>query len=342
MSICIRHKDLRGYEFSLRTIRKFRCTSTVKSVSSFPRTVPEFWAKNENITEIAGKVKRIDGANLGMSKASLDFSNEYARNARLKPALLVSLPLATLTIGYGLKSSIMLGALFGPLAAAGFTYLLAHLTRDFGVRRQVELFRSWGGKPSITKLRHRDVSLNPYTRARYHQKAAELLGRPMPTVAEEEADPAAADSLYEAYSNVLLERTRDTKVFRLLFEELVSYGFRRNLLSMKTLGLWLCIFCTVCEAVLLVRVFRITGQIEASNALFAGLDLFLLLCWWLLITPNWVRRAADAYAERLLAASENLQTSVRASRTGAPRRPRRDATRATTEHAVHRPEEGST
>jgi hypothetical protein len=277
-----------------------------------------------------------------MTKANLDFSNEYSRNARLKPALLVSLPLATLAVGYGLKSSIMIGALFGPLAAAGLTYLLAHLTRDFGVMKQAELFRSWGGKPSITKLRHRNVSLNPHTRARYHQKAAELLGRPMPTVAEEEAEPAAADSLYEAYSNVLLERTRDTKVFRLVFEESVSYGFRRNLLSMKTLGFWLCVGCTLLEAFLVVRALRITGQIEISNAIFAGLDLFLLLCWWLVITPDWVRRAAEAYADRLLAASENLQTSVRSGRIGATSSPRRDVTRAMTGHGAHRPEEGST
>jgi hypothetical protein len=266
-----------------------------------------------------------------MSKPDLDFSSEYARNARLKPALLVSLPLLALAIGFGLKSSVMLAALYGPLAGAGFTYLLAHVTRDFGVRKQTELFRSWGGKPSVTRSRHRDVSLNLHTRARYHKKAAELLGTPMPTVAEEQADPAAADALYEAYSNVLLERTRDAKAFRLLFEELVSYGFRRNLLSMKPLGLWLCVFCSVIETSLLVRAFRITAQIEISNAIFVGVDLFLLFCWWLLITPDWVRRAAEAYAERLLAASESLQTRIRTSGTGRKRSPQQIRT-----HAVSR------
>jgi hypothetical protein len=260
-----------------------------------------------------------------MSKPDLDFSNEYARNARLKPALLMALPVGLLAAGFGLKSSVMLGVVFGPLAAAGFTYLLAHLTRDFGVRKQVELFQSWGGMPSITKLRHRDTSLNQYTRARYHVKAAELLGRPMPTALEEEADPGAADSLYEAYSNVLLERTRDTKAFRLLFEELVSYGFRRNLLGMKTLGLWLCFLCTVLEAGLLVRAFRITGDIEVSNAVFVGLDVFLLICWWFVITPDWVRRAAEAYAERLLASSESFASGVRSGPTNPTRSPKASA-----------------
>ena len=339
--MCIRHKDLQGYGPSLWKIRHFRCTSTVKSVSSFPRTGAEFQARDENITESGRKVKIISGVKVGMTKANLDFSNEYSRNARLKPALLVSLPLATLAVGYGLKSSIMLGALFGPLAAAGFTYLLAHLTRDFGVRKQVELFRSWGGKPSVTKLRHRDVSLNPHTRARYHEKAAALLGKRMPTPAEEAADPVAADSLYEAYSNVLLERTRDTKWFRLLFEELISYGFRRNLFAMRALGIWLCLVCTLLQAALLVRAVRIAGHIDTANAVLAGLDLFLLLCWWFLITQDWVRRAAEAYAERLLAASENVQMGAQSVPGAAVKRPRRDGTKGVAKDTMRRPEEGS-
>jgi hypothetical protein len=238
--------------------------------------------------------------------SSLDFSSEYSRNARLKPALLASLPIGLLALGYGLKSSVLLGALYGPLAAVGFTYLLAHLSRDLGTRKQEHLYRAWGGKPSITKLRHRDRSLNSHTRVRYHERAAALLGKPLPTSQEEDADPAAADELYEAYSNVLLERTRNTKTFRLLFEELISYGFRRNLLGMRVIGFPLCLVCLAIEIFLIARGFRLTGEVEAAKVIFAGLDGFLAVCWWLVITPDWVRRAANAYAERLLAASETL------------------------------------
>jgi hypothetical protein len=259
-----------------------------------------------------------------MNKGDLDVSNEYARNARLKPAFLVGLPLAMLAAGFGLKSSVVLGAVTGPLTAAGFTYLLAHVTRDFGIRKQAGLFSSWGGKPSMTKLRHRDRSLNPHTRSRYHAKATEMLGRAMPTAAEEDANPAAADSVYEAYSNLLLERTRDTKTYRLLFEELMSYGFRRNLFGMKAIGLCLCLLCTLVETVFLIRGIQTAGQIEISTAVFVTLDFFLLLCWWFVIRPDWVRRGAEAYAERLLATSETLPTSMK----GSPRSSARSTKRA--------------
>jgi len=277
-----------------------------------------------------------------MSGAKLEFSNEYARNARLKPALLVSLPLALLAMTFGLKSSVLVGALFGPLTAVGFTYLLAHLTRDFGVRKQVELFRSWGGKPSVTKLRHRDGSLNPHTRERYHEKAVGLLGKRLPTGAEEEANPAGADLLYEAYSNVLLERTRDTKKFHLLFEELISYGFRRNLLALKTLGLWLCVFCLLAQTAVLVQAVRTgAGGVEATTV-FAGLDFFLIVSWWFWIRADWVRRAADAYADRLLAASENLGTGSATNRSAETSRPKRNATGVAVKPKVQRPEESRT
>lgn len=277
-----------------------------------------------------------------MSGAKLDFSNEYARNARLKPALLVSLPVALLAMTFGLKSSVLVGALFGPLTAVGFTYLLAHLTRDFGVKKQVELFRSWGGKPSVTKLRHRDTSLNPHTRQRYHDKAAELLGKRLPTPADEEANPSAADLLYEAYSNLLLERTRDTKKFRLLFEELIGYGFRRNLFALKTLGLWLCVFCLLAEIAVLVHAIRKGVDGVETTAVFAALDFFLMVSWWFWIRADWVRRAADAYADRLLAASENLGTVSAMNLSPETSRPKRKSTSAAAKPKVQHPEENPT
>lgn len=255
-----------------------------------------------------------------MAKGDLDFSNEYARNARLKPAFLVALPVAALAAAWGRSASVFLGGVSGPLAAAGLTYLLAHLSRDFGVKKQQELFRSWGGKPSVAKLRHRDATLNPHTRARYHEKAAELLGKAMPTPAEETRDPAAADLLYEAYCNLLLERTRDTRVYRLLFEELISYGFRRNLFGMKPLGLSLSVLCAGMEAAGLVFAFRMGHEMDVAKVVFLVLNLFLVSCWLFMITPSWVKRSADSYADRLLAASESLQAKTELARASAKKK----------------------
>ena len=142
----------------------------------------------------------------------------------------------------------------------------------------------------------------------------------MPTAADESADAAAADLLYEAYSNLLLERTRDTKLYRLLFEELIGYGFRRNLFGMKPLGLSLSFLCTGLQTASLVHAFRMGHELDITKAVFLTLDLFLLSCWLFMITPSWVKRAADSYADRLLAASEHLPINATKGRPGTKNR----------------------
>jgi hypothetical protein len=137
--------------------------------------------------------------------------------------------------------SAITAAVAGPLSACGLTLLLAQLARDAGKNKEPILFDRWNGKPSTRMMRHSDPTLNPLTRARYHQKAAQLLGEPMPSAEEEATNPVAADRLYEAYGDLLRERTRDTRAFRLLFEELTNSGFRRNLWGLKPVGLSICV-----------------------------------------------------------------------------------------------------
>jgi hypothetical protein len=252
--------------------------------------------------------------------SSLD---EYNRNARLKPAFLVIFPIGILISLLGLNVSVMLAALSGPLATVGLTFLLAQIGRDFGKRKEPYLYSLWTGKPSVSKMRHSDTSINVHTRERYHQRAVQLLRIPMPTEAGERDDPQCADQIYEAYSNLLLERTRDKKKFPLIFQELTNYGFRRNLWGMKPFGLTLSIVCVFSELVRLVSGLFAHRPPSVLNLASLLLATFLLLCWIFVINPEWVRIAANAYAERLLAASEMLdQSSVNPSTKSAPRKSR--------------------
>lgn len=257
------------------------------------------------------------------TKVALD---EYSRNARLKPAFLVVLPVGLVISVFGLKASVMLAALSGPLATVGLTLLLAQIGRDFGKRKEPLLYLLWGGKPSVAKMRHRDSSMNKHTRARYHQKAEILLGFSLPDITSEENDPSAADAVYEAYSNLLLERTRDRKKFPLIFQELVNYGFRRNLWGMKPIGLLLSVLCLIFELGGIVRS-ALTHQVpSALNLSSLLIIIFLLVCWIFVINPKWVSLAANAYAERLLASSEMQQASGPDSIVG-ERPPRRRRTK---------------
>jgi hypothetical protein len=233
--------------------------------------------------------------------------DHYSRNARLLPALIVAIPISTTLAGFGASVSSAVAAVLGAGSALGLTPLLAQLGRDRGKTKEVTLFTLWGGKPSVKKMRHREPSLNSVTRARYIAKAKKLLSiRHWPSSEEEATDPNGADRNYDALTNLLLERTRDTRRFPLVYAELVNYGFRRNLWGLKPIGFLSSIFslsASVSQLIYQVRVIHRPSTLTISAVL---VDLAFLIVWTYWINPDWVRIPAEAYAERLLSSLEKL------------------------------------
>lgn len=232
----------------------------------------------------------------------------YTWRARIAPAFIVVLPLA-IAVFLWVPDTILLGRLAGViLGPLGVAMLMAQVGRDRGYLKQPQLWRRWGGAPTTQLLRHRNAESNPVLRERYHRKLGEL--QPdlvMPTAEEEGQDPQRADHVYEACVKHLITRTRDRKQFPLLFNENVSYGFRRNLWGMKSLGI---LFTLAGLAACGLNVWLNWGRTRqvAAEATVSGLfNLGLLLFWLFWVTPQWVRIAGDAYAARLLEACEQLQ-----------------------------------
>jgi len=236
----------------------------------------------------------------------LDITSPYARRARLKPALIVVLPLALAVLAWspdGLKSLTALWSLF---VWAGGTALMVQIARDRGRRKEKDLFSSWGGKPSTQLLRYAGCE-NPVLVTRRHaslQKAIPDIH--IPNEAEETGNLEHAGNVYDTCIKWLLEQTRDTKKFNLLFEENCNYGFRRNLWGMKPLGI---VFCVVG---LLIGASAVAVHIWAhalvSPVSYGALacTLLLLSFWVFWCSPGWVKLTADAYAERLLAAADTF------------------------------------
>jgi hypothetical protein len=249
--------------------------------------------------------------------------DEYTRRARYLPMLIVLMPCALPAIVFVARFSTLVSALVGPLIALGFPYWLAQTGRDRGKRKEAELYALWGGKPSTVKLRYRDTTINSHTKARYHANGQTLMPTiSFPTPIEEAADPVAADSIYEALGDILRERTRDTKKYRLLFEELMNYGFRRNLWGWKALGVALSSTVLLVLSGLLIWDAH-TGRASASlSAATTVVDASILAFWLLWTNPAWVKIGADAYADRLLEASDNLVNAAPKQRTKVTHRTR--------------------
>jgi hypothetical protein len=232
--------------------------------------------------------------------------DSYSRRARLEPALIVALPAGLATLAWFPSGLLGWGLMWSLIVYCGGAALLSQVARDRGKNKEDLLYDSWGGKPTTRFLRHRD-SANKVLLEQRHKRLQEMLPAvKIPTQKDEKSDPTNADQVYETCTVFLIERTRNRERFPLIFEENCNYGFRRNLWGMKPLGIAISAAGT-CAVVALLILDWTKGIIPNPIVIMSGLiEIVLLLGWLFWFTPEWVRIAAKAYAERLLAACDTL------------------------------------
>jgi hypothetical protein len=243
----------------------------------------------------------------------------YDRQARLYPALLLIAPaVATLVAMFSAKLT-GLQSIGTSLVGFGGAFLLTQLARDAGKKGEKSLFEKWGGLPSVVIFRHRDTRLDAITKARYHKKLAGLVKEAKaPTIEQEQADPSAADLVYSAWSNFLRVNTRDTKKFHLLFQENVSYGYRRNIWGLRPIGITASLVSFLACGFRLCFVYQSTGKFDEAVCGACAFSAIMLLLWLFRFTDVWVRGTADAYAERLAECSETLGNKPSVTKKTAP------------------------
>ena len=244
--------------------------------------------------------------------------DQYTMRARIQPAFWVVLPFGILLSIWMPGDSFPLNALLGLISTGGGTAVLAQIGRDEGRKKQSALWKSWGGPPTTRLLRFRD-SPDQIVLHQWRAKIERLMGYSLPSRQEEAEDLAAADQKYEVAVSFLRESTRDTSKFPLVFAENINYGFRRNLWGMKPYGLGAALLATVCcwgvflssvglhEAdSLLVNMFRNPDGVVVTRLIGSILNTAITAVWLLVISPQWVRTTAEAYAQSLLRSVDAL------------------------------------
>lgn len=236
----------------------------------------------------------------------------YALKTRVLPLIFAVAPL--LVVGTFLIPSLsgVQSKVVGSLLGCALLFLLDQLGRDRGKAIEPSLFREWGGKPSVAMLRHRDGRIDGQTKTRWRTfLESKARGLVLATVAEEASSPARADEGYESATEWLLARTRDSVQFRLLHAENANYGFRRNLLGLRTYALGMDAMCFV----VLLAWWWLNGGLESASELETlGIEFFVCLVAVLahlgvvlgVVRSNWVRVVAEEYGHRLLACCDDL------------------------------------
>lgn len=231
--------------------------------------------------------------------------DHYSLRARAFPVYLTILPAALvlaaiLPDGLNLPLGVAAAIVFAPLA-----FLSGQIGADYGKSLEKRLWCQWGGAPATRFLRHANDEFNPLTRQRIHKKLI-LLGLTVPSKDEEENNVQAADSHYESCTEELIRKTRDNAKFPLVFKSLTEYGFCRNLLGLKSVGLLIVIpsflVCVSCAWIKWNS--NEDPAIAISTTLLVAGLFFTWLTW---VNEKAVSLAANRYARFLLEATLELE-----------------------------------
>ena len=224
--------------------------------------------------------------------------DRYSFNARLVPAMLTILPILLLILIWFPTVWTALGAAAALAISVGILYALAQYARYVGRAVERRMGDRAGPEHSVRLLSHSDGDIP------YQQKAIirALVEREttivFPTLDEEIADPQKARDDYRSAMSFLLEHTRgDT----MLLNENIGYGFRRNLLGLRPLGL-IVVACAIALNTLFLVVFEVEPtQWKAAAILESFLFVFLVM-WASVINAAFVEDASISYARRLFKA----------------------------------------
>ena len=252
---------------------------------------------------------------MGLNDLISKLTDPYERQARLWPALLALFPLfLMLGLLYAPKMSALKNAV-ALASSCGGLFLLTNVCREWGKRLEPKLYEKWGGKPTTQLLRHRDDTIEGVTKKRYHAFLATKIKEPFPDREQEDRNPIGADEVYQSAVRWLLNQTRDTKRFGILFKENITYGFRRNGLAMKPVGVLISIssilWVLITQGVMNIKgdaIFSISALMALSDIKIVSLvtSFVMLFTWIFFFTKNSTRNAAFTYAETLFRACDAL------------------------------------
>ena len=236
----------------------------------------------------------------------IKFLDAYTLRARLAPAVIAAAPAFAFIALLISWSSLSLSNVIATIGLAVVLFALSDFARSRGKRIEPQVFDALGGKPSVTMLRYSDATFDAASKQRYLGFLGEKVGETPPSESAEQREPSAADEFYERCGTWLRENTRNAKKFAILFNENVTYGYRRNLFALKwpALALNLTVVAS-CIAIFLAapapfvdsksRVFVVLA-VAAIHALYIGFG----------VTRSGLEDAARTYARQLILSCETF------------------------------------
>jgi len=225
--------------------------------------------------------------------------DEYVWKARKAPILLVALPAFFASLPWIAPAHLL--ALIPASVGCLLLGFCGHIGRILGKQREEALWANWGGKPTTRMLRHCDTPFDKQKLALLHNHLATATGVKAPSARKECEAPDEADKIYDGYATYLRNATRRREEFPLVREELINYGYARNVWGLRPVGL------CIAALALLVALARgwwwwKTGATSGwETVVIASIANALFLLFWTFgAREAWVKQIAESYSARLL------------------------------------------
>jgi len=238
----------------------------------------------------------------------MSWLDDYERHARLTPGLLALAPIALVLLGLGLRNAPVVASIASILTVVGGPILIAQIVRERGRRVQADIYRGPTENPTTALLRLQGSAPSDAVRQRRRRNVERVIGESLPSLKDEQSDPDHAASEYASVVAELRERTRDHERFPLVYAENRGFGFERNLLGMRPIGIVVAIVAAVLLALAgLAHLAGYAASIRAFDVVAVEIVTMGFASFWKFY-PSQARvlTAGVIYAEKLLDATASL------------------------------------
>jgi hypothetical protein len=174
----------------------------------------------------------------------------------------------------------------------GLPFALADWVRRRGQQLQSRLWAEWGGNPVVVAVREHGLIAQ-----RRRTALAKATNLPLDDPDHPEFEEAAANAVRR-----LISATRDTSRYPVIFAENKAYGFARNLLAIRDIGIRISVIALIAGIILVGTSIELDGLSTFGTTLGAMVGAGAIAFWLWYPSEQGVRAAAEDYRDRLLEA----------------------------------------
>ena len=222
--------------------------------------------------------------------------SKYEQRARLRPGLLLLLPIGLTLAILGVDQRSLISTTSALLMVTGGPLVLMPLVSSAGRRLEPRLHKKWGGTPSNQLLRICSHEESLQQREVWRSSIEKVTGLQLATEDVEARNLTEADLVIKSAFGQVRYIGQDESRYPVVSAENAQYGFERNLFAIRHLGRAISTACLIIFGSL-----WLAGVIPVATAILGALgNLLLLMAWVIVPSERRTREAGFRYATQLL------------------------------------------